>query len=48
MEGLEKINTSVEGLENSTAVKKSGDLGGSAGEGTLEKSGSSVWAGTIL
>ena len=47
-EGLESMSKSVSGLQDSTAVKKSGDLGGSTGEETLVKSGSSVWAGTIL
>lgn len=47
VEGLEKMVKSVGSLESETALKKSGDLGGSQEEGTLEK-GSGVWAGTFL
>jgi hypothetical protein len=47
VEGLEKMTKSVSGLEKETALKKSGDLGGSQEDGTLEKS-SGVWAGAFL
>lgn len=47
-EGLEKMTKSVGSLERETALKKSGDLGGSQEEGTLEKSGSGVWSGAFL
>jgi len=53
VEGIKTEIDSVEkrlgGVENNTAVKKSGDLGGSTVDDKLEKSnGSSKWGGTFL
>lgn len=46
--GLEKMVKSVGSLEDATALKKSGDLGGLQEEETLEKGGSGVWSGAFL
>lgn len=47
-EGLEKMSKSVGSLEKETALKKSGDLGGSQEAESLEKGNSGVWSGTFL
>jgi hypothetical protein len=44
---LDALANRVEGVESDTAVKKSGDLGGSTGE-TLSKSKESSWGGHFL
>lgn len=43
----EDVEKALKAVENETAVKKSGDLGGSTAE-TLRKSKDSIWGGSIL
>jgi hypothetical protein len=42
------VEKSVSGIEKATAIKKSGDLGGSTEEETVEKSKTSLWGGAFL
>ena len=44
---LDSVKTRIEGVESDTAVKKSGDLGGST-EDTLTKSKGATWGGHFL
>jgi hypothetical protein len=46
-EKVERVEKSVKTVEDGTAIKKSGDLGGETEE-TLTKSKDSVWGGTFL
>jgi hypothetical protein len=47
--GVQKMETKIDAVEKGTAVKKSGDHGGSKDDEKLEKSGgSSIWNGTFF
>jgi hypothetical protein len=45
---IDSVEKRLGGIESETAVKKSGDLGGSNGEDKLEKSSKSKWGGHFL
>jgi hypothetical protein len=47
-ENIDSVEKRLGSVESDTAVKKSGDLGGSNGEDTLEKSSKSKWGGHFL
>lgn len=45
---IDSVEKRLGGVESDTAVKKSGDLGGSEGDEVLEKSKTSMWGGSFL
>jgi hypothetical protein len=45
---IDSVEKRLGSVENDTAIKKSGDLGGSNGEDKLEKSTKSKWGGSFL
>lgn len=45
---ISEVEKSVSGLEKASAIKKSGDLGGSSEDTVLEKSRGGFWGGQIL